>query len=445
VPPLTITIEVPWPKHSSLLALEKTIFRALMAAGRALLVQAFTAIEELALIDAGARQRKRRRYLLTRFGELRFTRWQTRGPGGYRHPLDDALGLEPKEQCSPWVKQKASWLAQAHPFRQAAALLSDMIGCRVDHRRLWGWVQGIGIKVRHSWEDKRRALFEDGELPEPRGPAPEIVSAGVDGTFIHTRDGPIEVKLGIWWTGAQRTSETARHPRFVRQQPGCYATTDEHDAFGQTLYVLADDAVSISRATDVFAISDGAGWCPDVLNDWLRPTHHQLDHFHGRQRITEVAKDPERAARWWGWVCDHNLQALGRSIDAYTRAGKIDLTRPATWSRISSAAPPPCTPMCACATPGIRRRWRRAVLGWSSTTSISSSPAASSARGCAVGAGRGPTTCSPCGSSPGIPTRGDASGVMPWPKQQQISADSPASLPRPELGGRDERISLKRR
>lgn len=324
MPPLTITIEVPWPKHSSLLALEKTIFRALMAAGRALLVQAFTAIEELALIDAGARQRKRRRYLLTRFGELRFTRWQTRGPGGYRHPLDDALGLEPKEQCSPWVKQKASWLAQAHPFRQAAALLSDMIGCRVDHRRLWGWVQGIGIKVRHSWEDKRRALFEDGELPEPRGPAPEIVSAGVDGTFIHTRDGPIEVKLGIWWTGAQRTSETARHPRFVRQQPGCYATTDEHDAFGQTLYVLADDAVSISRATDVFAISDGAGWCPDVLNDWLRPTHHQLDHFHGRQRITEVAKDPERAARWWGWVCDHNLQALGRSIDAYTRAGKIE-------------------------------------------------------------------------------------------------------------------------
>lgn len=70
MPPLTITIEVVWPKHPSLAALEKAIFKALWAAGRQLLCQAFGLLEDNILAQgAGARQRRRRRYLLTRFGE----------------------------------------------------------------------------------------------------------------------------------------------------------------------------------------------------------------------------------------------------------------------------------------------------------------------------------------------------------------------------------------
>ncbi|MGH2698271.1 MAG: hypothetical protein ACRDJL_03605 [Actinomycetota bacterium] len=82
MPPLTITIEVPWPKHPSFAALEKAIFSALMSAGRELLKMAFQAIEDRLLAGgAGARQRRRWGYVITRFGGLRFARWQTRGPG----------------------------------------------------------------------------------------------------------------------------------------------------------------------------------------------------------------------------------------------------------------------------------------------------------------------------------------------------------------------------
>ncbi len=75
VPKLTITIEVPWPKHPTLAALEKAIFKALMVAGRQLLKQAFDLIEHQLLADGRqVRQRRRRRYLVCRFGELRFHR-----------------------------------------------------------------------------------------------------------------------------------------------------------------------------------------------------------------------------------------------------------------------------------------------------------------------------------------------------------------------------------
>lgn len=415
MPPLTITIEVPWPKHPSFAALEKAIFSALMSAGRELLKMAFQAIEARLLADgAGARQRRRRRYVITRFGELRFARWQTRGPGGYRHPLDDALYLPAKEQCSPWVKAKAARLAQAHPYRQAAALLSDMIGTKVDHRRLWGWVQHAGNALTSCWRARRDALFADGELPAVKGGAPAIVSTGVDGTFIQSRAGPIEVKLGIWWTGAHRASLSARHPRWVRERAGCYATTDDADSFGQTFYLLAEQAVGISRATDIFAISDGAGWCPEIFAEWVRPTHHQLDHFHGKQRITEVARDPDRAARWWAWVAESNLDALGRSINAYIRSGHVDSEAGRNLLAYFEKGAAALNTYFQLRAADTARRWLRAARVWSSTTSSSSSPVASSARRCARGAGRAPTTCSPFRSSRKTARPGARGGVMRW-------------------------------
>ena len=102
MPELTIAVRVPWPKDRSLAALERAIFGALMAAGRALLLQALAAIEEQMLADgAGARQRRRRRYLLTRFGEVRFHRWHQPArppvrvaPAGLEHPhLDGGIHL----------------------------------------------------------------------------------------------------------------------------------------------------------------------------------------------------------------------------------------------------------------------------------------------------------------------------------------------------------------
>ena len=63
MPELTVTVRVAMPKQPSLGPLERVIFRALQTAGRELLVQAFAILEEQVL--TGARQRRRRRYLIT--------------------------------------------------------------------------------------------------------------------------------------------------------------------------------------------------------------------------------------------------------------------------------------------------------------------------------------------------------------------------------------------
>lgn len=49
MPELTVVVRVPWPKQPTFASLERVIFRALQAAGRELLAQAFGILEETAL------------------------------------------------------------------------------------------------------------------------------------------------------------------------------------------------------------------------------------------------------------------------------------------------------------------------------------------------------------------------------------------------------------
>jgi hypothetical protein len=105
---------------------------------------------------------------------------------------------------------------------------------------------------------------------------------------------------------------------------GFYASTEGADRFGQTFYSLAAERAGIAKAREVFFISDDTGWLADLPADRISPAAIQLDQFHGKLRISEVARDPDRAARWWASVTEHNLGALGRSIDSLTRRGAIE-------------------------------------------------------------------------------------------------------------------------
>jgi hypothetical protein len=327
VPEATVTLRVPIPKQPTLAALERAIFTELQTAGRQLLAQALSIIEQQVM--AGARQRRRRRYLITRFGEIRFFRWQTRTERGYGYPLDEALRISPADPCSPWVRQTAAWLAQAHPYRQAARLLAKMIGSEVEHRTLWGWVQGSGRAVRRSLEQLRASLFDDGAVPGFPGPAPRIVTTSADGTYIRTRDGPVEVKLGMWWTGAHLVSETAAHPRYLLDGKGSYASTQGHDLFGQTFYALAAAKAGIAKAAEVFFVSDGAGWLADLPSDWIAPTaiaSISSTASSGSPRWHEIQPGPPAGGR--GSPSTTSARWDARSMRSPARAGSSPMPLP---------------------------------------------------------------------------------------------------------------------
>lgn len=335
MPSITVTLELPWPKGKPTLAkLERAAHRAAMAAGRQALVRALGSWEAELLPQAGARQRRVRRYLLTRVGPIRFHRWKTRLEGRYGFPLDRAMGLRPRQSCSGWVWERACRLAAAHPFRTAARLLSDLVGAPVDHRRLWGWLQRAGRLRRDEVERWRAEMFEDGLAP-PEGEPVRMVVTEVDGAVLRRQPrGVFEAKVAVAYTGKRLTSPTARHRKRLCTGKAVVAGVYEEGRAGPTIYAQLCRSVGIHRARLSLLAGDGAEWIPVMAREWFPGSTYQLDHFHLKARLREAAgRDSRRAAQWIAWALDGRFRTIARSMAALTRRGRLsaELARETLW------------------------------------------------------------------------------------------------------------------
>jgi hypothetical protein len=358
VPTISVTIQVPWPKAKPTFSeLERTIHRAVTSAGRQALVQALGAWERELLPTAGARQRRVRRYLLTRLGPIRIWRWKTRQDGRYGFPLDRAIGLAPWQTCSPFVWERACSLAAAHPYRTAARLLSDLVGCATDHRVLWRLVQKAGRLRRAELEGDRAAMFELGEAPpEPTEP-PEMVVTEIDGAVLRRqRGGVFEAKVAAAYRGKAVVSATARHPRRVVTGKVVVAGVYEQGTAGQVIYSALCRSVGLHRARHKMVAGDGAEWIPVLVREWFPDHAFQLDHYHLKQRLRHTAVgDPKRAGRWISWALAGQWSRIERSMVHLVARGALDpkiardtrafleLNAPAVWAfraLLQAGAPP---------------------------------------------------------------------------------------------------------
>jgi len=174
VPEATVTLRVPIPKQPTLACLERAIFTELQAAGRQLLAQAFCLIKPE--VVTGARQRRRRRYLITRFGEIRFFRWQTRTEKG-SHPRRCSSTSSTASSGSPrWVardpERAARWWAwmTEHSLGAVGRSIERLTASgKVDPeagRSLYGYL-AKGVDAFHTYV----RLQEEGHFPQmaPRG------------------------------------------------------------------------------------------------------------------------------------------------------------------------------------------------------------------------------------------------------------------------------------
>ena len=358
MPSITVTIEVPWPKKLTLGALERAVHRAAMRAGRKALVQAFGAWEEELLPGAGARQRKVRRYLLTRLGPVRYFRWKTKASGRYGFPLDRAMGLRPWQTCSGWVWERAARLGTGYPFRQAARLLSDLVGGAIDHRVAWRLLRKAGELRRLHQEQSRSEMFDLGlALPEDDTLRPEMVVTEIDGVVLRRQrpKGLMEARIAVAYTGKRVLSPTARHRKRVVTGKVVVAGLWAEGSAGQVIYAWLSRSVGVHRARHLLVSGDGAEWIPVLVRNWFPDAVFQLDHYHLKVKLREVAGEEQRARRWIDWTLGGQWRKVERSMADLVRRGKLsaevaretrsflELNAPAIWafrSLLDVGAPP---------------------------------------------------------------------------------------------------------
>lgn len=129
----------------TLAELESAVWASVQVAARDAIVLACEIIEadaQARVVGSVTLDRRRPLDVLTRFGWVRLLRWYQRNHErvGYHYPLDEVLGLVPRQHASPWLIEQASALAGQLSYREAAEFLSGYLGTNVDHRTLYSLV-----------------------------------------------------------------------------------------------------------------------------------------------------------------------------------------------------------------------------------------------------------------------------------------------------------------
>jgi hypothetical protein len=238
----------------------------------------------------GTRRGTRSRTILTRVGFVTLQRGRARRTDGTRFfPLDELLGLAPHHEASPWVRARGTALACAHPYREAARLLSAEAGAHVDHRALWRWVQRDGDQAIRAKADQVARMFADGEAPaRPDGPVPDRLTLAVDATGVRSVEGPImSAKVAVAFTDSQPVGRKGKR-RLARRM--IYADLTDSDGFGMALAHELELRYGAHRIPRLMLLGDGEAWISALGGDWLPTARYQLDWWHLGAKVREFCR-----------------------------------------------------------------------------------------------------------------------------------------------------------
>jgi hypothetical protein len=282
--------------------LEEACWEAGRKAAKELFLQALRQKEKKVLAKVeGERKGEARRYLTTRLGLITFYRQKLKRQGNsknsYLYPLDRAIGLEPHQETTLWVKKRACELATRYTYREAAWLLSAEIGEEISHYPIHRWVQRKGKVLREEEDQKWQATFENGETVESESEKKEIVVTELDATMIHSQEGKgknIAVKLGIMYSGKELESDTAKYKRYRLKDKALYGGIEEAQEFGEKLYLKGEEKLALSKAENMLLIGDGDQWIRAIAEGPYFMATYQIDWRHILVKLHQTFSDQPR-------------------------------------------------------------------------------------------------------------------------------------------------------
>ncbi len=228
---------------------------------------------------------------VTVFGEFTIRRrlYRDRDTGTYHFLLDEALGLPSGQRLSPRMRESALDLGTETSFRRAARIMNRFVP-GISPMSVWEVVKQAGEAVQSEGEALRRAVFEDGEIPEGKHSA-SVLFLEADGVIVNqqrSKSKRAEVRLLTGDHGKQ-TSKTGR--RTLKHRYSVAATSDAQNFWEEGSARLASQW-KLDRIERVELGGDGASWVKQGSELFPNTVYH-LDRYHLRKHLTEaLASNP---------------------------------------------------------------------------------------------------------------------------------------------------------
>ena len=180
----------------------------------------------------------RERTVVTRFGEVPVRRrMYTDSEGNSRFPLDEYLGLIPKQLASPSMTESVVAIAAEMPFRKVAEAVSKLTAGELSPKTTHRLLQSVGEAALAEERERWEAQFERGEDVCEGRQRQDILYTEADGVWIHLQREErkhYEVKSGIVYRGWRSVAEDRYElvgkrvcalPRWAPALPGSRAMT----------------------------------------------------------------------------------------------------------------------------------------------------------------------------------------------------------------------------
>lgn len=227
------------------------------------------------------------RRLQTLLGEITFKRARLRcaGCGKESSPLDDVLGLAPRDKCTLGVRERALWAATEVSYEKAESFLAKFTSLAVSHGSIHRMAVEEGLRLLAIDTQEREAVLADGRrVPEP-AVGPDRVYVQVDSTGVHRRDThhPMDCKVGIIFSKKALVSKN----RIALIDKYAYASMENAEQFGEH-FMLECAKRGVFKASEVIFVSDGAHWIKHLQKQHLPKAVYVLDPWHLEKSLRET-------------------------------------------------------------------------------------------------------------------------------------------------------------
>lgn len=241
-----------------------------------------------------------RRSLLTLVGRIHWRRRVGRCREGCKIgqvvPLDQALGLSPKQDTMTEIKEMACLLAIFVPYRISALIFEKFLRLPLGGSTIWNWVQSSGKSAMDQLEEEIQRYEREGTVTQEQILASTLqlkCLMGADGVFAPFRpqggspQGKTvwkEVKIGVITRLKQRVNRKGKSVTQLVQRR-LVAVLGDASTLAKRL-ALESRKQAISQASQVISISDGGKWLWGIYETYFASSAlGVLDFYHAAQNL----------------------------------------------------------------------------------------------------------------------------------------------------------------
>jgi hypothetical protein len=271
--------------------IENMLFEILQNIARKVFEKAITDIDNYLCIkrERGKLKNtgKRKKYFLTRFGDILYARTRYKDRQGKSHYLlDEALSIIKNQRISLSRAKIENFLSSLSSYREVVTQAKLLLGSFRSHEAIRQSVIKEGSLIIENQKKKLRQIENLDYLDKE---APDTAYLEADATFItlqkkgKEKGGKLEVKLGIGYSGKEARYKTGKSKRLTEK----FTFVGTGKDFMKKLSLLAEERLSLSQAKKILFGGDGDSWIISGVGDYFPSATYLLCFYHLFKRLRE--------------------------------------------------------------------------------------------------------------------------------------------------------------